>query len=157
MIHQFHNEQTNALFRLVYDEPVLDRIFYGRDHNDKLLTIAWNRGPDQVIKIDNIEYNFLVETHFRTQHQVKFYADQLFKSPKTLSNLFGLYNHKTPLFIIQDRVIMEAKRMMFYTDKTAKEIAYELGFDDAGTFGKFFKRHTGVSASDFRKLNVAGG
>lgn len=58
MTHQFYNEQTNALFKLVYDEPVLDRVFYGRDHKDKLLTIAWNRGADQVITIDNVAYNF---------------------------------------------------------------------------------------------------
>jgi AraC-like DNA-binding protein len=49
---------------------------------------------------------------------------------------------------------MEAKRLMFYTDRTAKEIAYELGFEDAGHFGKFFKRNTGLSTSEFKKMNV---
>ena len=58
MTHQYHNEQTNALFRLVYDELILDRNFYGRDYQDKLLTIAWNRGEDQKITIDNVVYNF---------------------------------------------------------------------------------------------------
>lgn len=111
-----------------------------------------------VEKLDIVrKYNFLVETHYRTQHQVRFYADQLNKSPKTLSNLFALYNHKSPLLIIQDRVIQEAKRLIFYTDKSAKEIAYELGFEDAGTFGKFFKRHTGMAASDFKRLNITTG
>src|SRR6202012_4472780 len=92
-------------------------------------------------KLDIVrKYNFLVESHYRTHRQVKFYADQLYKSPKTLSNLFALYNHKSPLLIIQERIIMEAKRLLFYTDKTAKEVAYELGFESPGHFGKFFKR-----------------
>ena len=62
MIHQLHNEQTNALFRLVYDELILDRNFYSRDYKEKLLTIAWNRGGDQVITIDNVAYNFPANT-----------------------------------------------------------------------------------------------
>lgn len=62
MTHQFHNAQTNALFKLVYEEQVLGRAFYGRDHRDKLLTIAWNRGADQVITIDNAAYNFPANT-----------------------------------------------------------------------------------------------
>ena len=130
----------------------------------RLIIIVTRLARDQFInekglpgeKLDIVrKYNFLVETHYRSQHQVKFYADQLYKSPKTLSNLFALYNHKSPLLIIQERVTMEAKRLLFYTDKSAKEIAYELGFEDAGTFGRFFKRHTGFATSDFKKKLIA--
>lgn len=282
MIHQFYNQQTKALFRLVYDQAILDRDFYGKDKAEKLLTIAWNRGTDQQIVIDNYpydfpantvhclmtsehfrfvdatsivawqfsrdfycvvdhdkevscvgfifygppqkmfirlgqndqrhiemilqmlqeefetydhiqgemmqvllkrliiivtrlakqqylnekelpsdkldiirQYNFLVETHYKREHQVKFYAEQLFKSPKTLSNLFALYNHKTPVSIIQERLASEAKRLFYYTDKTAKEIAYELGFESAAHFGKFFKRLTGQSVTEIKKINSA--
>lgn len=103
-------------------------------------------------KLDIIrKYNFLVETHYRKEHQVSFYAKQLFKSPKTLSNLFALYNHKSPLQVIQERIAQEATRLLLYTDKTAKETAYELGFEDPGHFGKFFKRLTGQSVTDIRK------
>jgi len=284
MIHQFYNNQTKALFRLVYDQPVLNRDFYGKDKEEKLLTIAWNRGADQQIVIDNYpydfpantihclmtsehfhfedatsivawqfsrdfycvvdhdkevscvgfifygppqkmfirlepndqrhiemllqmlqeefethdhiqgemmqvllkrliiivtrlakqqylnekelpgdkldivrQYNFLVETHYKKEHQVKFYAEQLFKSPKTLSNLFALYNHKSPVLIIQERLASEAKRLFYYTDKTAKEIAYELGFESAAHFGKFFKRLTGQSVTEIKKMNSRKG
>jgi len=108
-------------------------------------------------KLDIIrKYNFLVETHYKKEHQVSFYAEQLFKSPKTLSNLFALYNHKNPLQIIQDRLAQEAKRLFLYTDKSAKEIAFELGFEDAGHFGKFFKRLTGQSVTEIKKRNAQG-
>lgn len=278
MIQQFHQPQTKALFRLIYDESVFDRVFYGKDRRERLLTIAWNRGAAQRVTIDGVDYafpadtilclmvneafnfedpaaivawqfnrefycivnhdkevscvgflfygsaqrmfirlneqdqekivallqvfvdelemkdhiqgemlqvmlkrliiivtrlareqyinedelpaekldivrhyNFLVEQNFRKHHQVKFYAEQLNKSPKTLSNVFALYNHKSPLAIIQERIVEEAKRLLIYTNKPAKEIAYYLGFEDAGHFGKFFKRHTGLSPSEFGK------
>jgi AraC-like DNA-binding protein len=277
MIQQFQQRPTRALFRLVYDESAFDRIFYGKDRRERLLTIAWNRGAAQQVNIDNVDYefpantilclmvnesfhfedpssivawqfnrefycivnhdkevscvgflfygsaqrmfirlteqdrekiaslmqvfidelemkdhiqgemlqvmlkrliiivtrlakeqyinekelpgdkldivrhyNFLVEQNYRRQHQVKFYAEQLNRSPKTLSNLFALYNHKSPLMIIQERIVAEAKRLLIYTDKTSKEIAWFLGFGDAGHFGKFFKKQTGQSPSEFK-------
>lgn len=103
-------------------------------------------------KVDIIrQFNMLVENHYRTQHQVQFYAQELNKSPKTLSNLFSLYNSKSPLQIIQDRLILEAKRLFHYTDRSAKEIAGELGFEDAAHFSRFFKNQTDFSPSDFKK------
>jgi len=97
------------------------------------------------------EYNILVEKHFKELHQVKDYADLLFKSPKTLSNLFHQFGKKTPLSVIHERIILEAKRLLLYSDKTAEEIAYELGYKDAGHFSKFFKKHEGNSPNIFRK------
>ncbi|MFA5833647.1 MAG: helix-turn-helix domain-containing protein [Bacteroidota bacterium] len=91
------------------------------------------------------EFNFLVEHHFRKQHTVQFYADQLAKSSKTLSNLFKLYNDKSPLQVIHHRIALEAKRLINYTDKSIKEIAYDLGFEDAAHFSRFFKKQTGLN------------
>ncbi|MGY0041525.1 helix-turn-helix domain-containing protein [Pedobacter sp. NJ-S-72] len=81
---------------------------------------------------------------------MQFYAELLNRSPKTLSNLFAIYNHKSPLAVIQERIVLEAKRLLIYTDKSAKEIAYDLGFDDAAYFSNFFKKHNAFSPSDFR-------
>lgn len=96
------------------------------------------------------EYNILVEHHYKTQHQVAFYAEKLNKSPKTLSNYFAIYGTKTPQQLIHERILMEAKRLFYYTDKSAKEIAYELGFEDAAYFSSFFKKQTGISPTDFK-------
>ncbi len=102
-------------------------------------------------KIDLLrDFNLLVETHFKTEHSVSFYADKLFKSPKTLSNNFAKLN-TSPLQIIHERIILEAKRLLIYTDKTAKEIAYDIGFDDASHLSRLFKKHTSLSPSDFKK------
>lgn len=96
------------------------------------------------------EFNFLVEQHFKTEHSVSFYAEKLFKSPKTLSNNFAKLN-RSPLQIIHERIILEAKRLLTYTDKTAKEIAYEVGFEDASHLSRLFKKHTSTSPSEFKK------
>ncbi|MFD0792901.1 helix-turn-helix domain-containing protein [Mucilaginibacter litoreus] len=100
------------------------------------------------------KFNLLVENNYRTQHTVGYYAGELNKSPKTLSNLFALYNHKSPLAIIQDRIILEAKRLLIYTEKSAKEITFELGFEDAAYFSNLFKKHTGFSPTEFRQNKV---
>ena len=97
------------------------------------------------------EYNYLVESNFKTKHQVADYAEMLNKSPKTLSNLFKIYNEKSPLQIIQSRILLEARRLLRYSDKSIKEIAYEIGYDDIQAFSRFFKKAEGVSPSDFKK------
>lgn len=99
-------------------------------------------------------FNLLVEKHFRSEHSVQFYADQLNKSPKTLANIFPKYNQKPPLQIIQARIALEAKRLLSYTDKTVKEITYELGFEDPAYFATFFKRVTDQSPVEFRKMKL---
>jgi len=101
------------------------------------------------------QFNVQVDKHYKTDHQVQFYADLLNKSPKTLTNLFAQYNYRSPSQIIFDRIISEAKRLFYYTDKSAKEIGYELGFSDAAHFSRFFKNMTNQSTSGFRKNQPA--
>jgi len=96
------------------------------------------------------KFNLLVEKNFKSAHSVSFYADQLCKAPKTLSNLFAIFNQKAPSQIIQERIVVEAKRLLFYTDRSIKHITFELGFEDVAYFSNFFKKNTGVSPSDFR-------
>ena len=118
----------------------------------------------RLIKIENSEenipkpqydlvrqYHILVEQNFREKHQVADYAEMLFKSPKTLSNLFKKSGDKSPLKIINERIILEAKRLLFYSDKTAEEIGYEVGYSEPAHFSKFFKNQVGSPPSIFKK------
>jgi AraC-like DNA-binding protein len=105
-------------------------------------------GDEKVDLIRN--FSLLLESNFKTEHEVKFYAAALNKSPKTLSNFFAMCQVPSPLKLIHNRIILEAKRCLHYTNKTAKEIAYDLGFDNPEHFSRFFKANTGKSISVFR-------
>lgn len=126
----------------------------------RLIIIITRLAKSQYLNPQNLEenkfdlvrqFNLMVENHYRTEHEVQFYAAKLNKSPKTISNFFALYGYKTPLQIIQERVTLEAKRLFYYTDKTSKEIAYDLGFDDAAHFSRFFKNQTKQSPTEFKR------
>ncbi|CAK7003286.1 helix-turn-helix domain-containing protein [Parabacteroides sp. APC149_11_2_Y6] len=97
------------------------------------------------------QYYVLVDNHFKEKKQVQDYADLLFRSPKTLSNLFSSYGIPSPLRIIHERIEAEAKRLLLYTDKSAKEISEILGFEELAAFSRFFKKMTNESISDYRK------
>ena len=99
-------------------------------------------------------YNVLVEKFFREKHTVSDYALMLNKSPKTLTNYFGKYNNQTPLQVINQRILLEAKRLFLFSDKTSQEIAYELGFKEAGHFSKFFKKNEGCNPTEFKKKKL---
>ncbi|MFC6100422.1 AraC family transcriptional regulator [Olivibacter domesticus] len=105
--------------------------------------------PDE--KMDLIrKFSLILEGNFKKEHEVKFYAAALNKSPKTLSNTFALLKQPAPSVLIRNRIILEAKRYLHYTDKSAKEIAYELGFESPAHFSRFFKQQTGSNTSEFK-------
>lgn len=103
-------------------------------------------------QIDTIrKFNFLVDLHYKTKRKVSDYAEMLFKSPKTLSNLFSIYNQKSPQQIILDRLVLEAKRLIHFTNKQNQEIAFDLGFNDPAHFSRFFKKMTQMTPSEYRE------
>lgn len=107
-------------------------------------------------KVDIIRrFNILVEKNFREKHAVSDYADMMNKSPKTLSNLFKKYSEKTALTFINERILLEAKRLLLFSDKTSTEIAYELGYREPAHFSKFFKNKTGSSPIEFKKSSLS--
>lgn len=95
-------------------------------------------------------YYVLVDNYFREKKQVQDYAHMLHRSPKTLSNLFASYGLASPLRIIHERLDAEAKRLLLYSAKSAKEIASILGFEDTASFSRFFKNMEGESITEYR-------
>ena len=71
-------------------------------------------------------------------------------STKTLYNNVMEVAHITPLQMIDNRIILESKRMLKYTGLRVTEIAYQLGFNDPSYFVKFFKKQTGCLPLEFR-------
>lgn len=98
------------------------------------------------------QFNLLLEVHFRNQHEVQFYAQTMNKSPKTLTNLFSLCNYPPPSELIRRRIILEAKRYLYFTERSAKEVAECLGFASAAHFSRWFKAGTGLNFSKSKVL-----
>lgn len=92
----------------------------------------------------------LVDKHFRKIHAVSDYADRLFVSPKSIAKRLKANGYPTPTEIIRERIVLEAKRDLRYTQKTVKEIAFDLGFDDPAYFTRYFKKAENDSPLAYR-------
>jgi len=109
----------------------------------------------QVDAIDNGLYSsFLrqLEESYKVHHEVVFYANALNVTPRQLSDHCKQQTGKLPKYVVEERLILEAKRYLAFSHQSVKSIAFDLGYDDPSYFSKVFKRHTGYSPKDFRFL-----
>lgn len=98
-----------------------------------------------------VRFRQSLEHHYRSMHTVKEYAAHLNVSTKTLTNCVYESSHSTPLTLINDRIVLEAKRQLLHSSLKVKEIAFQLGFEDPSYFIKFFKRYVGSLPAEFRE------
>jgi YesN/AraC family two-component response regulator len=91
-----------------------------------------------------------IETHFKTKHSASDYADLLNISAKALAKLTKTHFNKTLTDLISERIIIEAKRELYLTNKAVREIAYELGYIDEYYFSRFFKNNADISPQAYR-------
>ncbi|UKB79427.1 helix-turn-helix domain-containing protein [Chryseobacterium sp. MEBOG07] len=102
------------------------------------------------------DFSRYLEIHFREKHNVADYAELLHIAPKTLTHKFKNLNLDSPNQLIINRILLEAKRLLFYTDKPVKEIAYDLGYEDPAYFNRLFTNKTGSTPSNFKKNYSSG-
>ncbi len=97
-------------------------------------------------------YNFysLLEAEYRKERSVIYFANRLCISPKHLSMVVKKVSGRTASDWIDEYVILEAKQMLRSTSLTVQEISRELNFANQSFFGKYFKKHVGVSPSEYR-------
>ncbi len=93
----------------------------------------------------------LLFEHCREQHVVTFYAEKLFITPQYLSLILKELTGKSANKWIDDALIVEAKMLLKAPQATVQQVADTLHFSDQSTFGKFFKKHMGVSPMEYRK------
>ena len=113
---------------------------------------AIERKPDSENKEPYILHDLkeAIEIHFKTKHTASDYADMLNISAKALARITKTHFNKTISNLIAERIIIEAKRELYLTNKPIKEIAYELGYEDEYYFSRFFKTNADVSPQLYR-------
>jgi AraC-like DNA-binding protein len=93
----------------------------------------------------------LVTQYYATERKAQFYADKMGVSLQYLSTTVKQVTGKNILDIISYVVIMDAKSKLKSTNMTIQEISYSLNFPNASFFGKYFKRHVGMTPLEFRE------
>ena len=95
-------------------------------------------------------YQAKINESFRHLKEVGDYAAELNISAGHLSEVIKMQSGKPAIKHIHERLVLEARRLLFHTDHSLKEIAYELGFSDASYFNRFFKRETALTPAAYR-------
>ncbi len=98
-----------------------------------------------------LKFKKLVEEHILKQNSVYFYAEQLCVSNKYLIEIVKKSCGKTPHEIIDEALLKEAHILLSDTSLSITQIAYKLQFNSSSAFGRFFKKHTSISPSEYRK------
>jgi len=101
------------------------------------------------------KFTLLVDEHYKEKHHVADYAELLFMAPKTISHKFKRLNLPQPNDVIKNRILLEAKRLLVHTNLTAKEVGYELGYEDPAYFSRLFVQKSGETPSAFRAKFLA--
>lgn len=97
-----------------------------------------------------LKFSQLIRENIRQYRTVQFYADQLCVSNKYLIEIIKKSSGKTPHEVIDEALLKEAYVMLGNPDLTISEIAFQLQFNSTSAFGRFFKKHTSFSPSEYR-------
>lgn len=141
---QAHRDMLDAYLRMFLIEALR------RNDNKAKPSTDERDDPNRLVG----EFIALVDKHFHKVHAVADYAEMLHVSPKSIAKRLNATGYKTPTEIIRDRIVLEAKRDLRFTQKSVKEIAFDLGFDDPAYFTRYFKKSANESPQAYRATHL---
>ena len=100
------------------------------------------------------EFGNLLEKHANSHHNVAFYADKLCITPYYLSTITAEVMQDTPKGLIDKQIIMQMKTILQTTNTPLKKLAEDLNFEDTSYMSRFFRRHAGLSPSEYRNCHI---
>ncbi|TSD67389.1 helix-turn-helix domain-containing protein [Inquilinus sp. KBS0705] len=135
---EWHNQMLTSWLRVLV-------IYLSRMYTDQF-------GESRITPSHNLlkSYQQLITEHYTDTHDVAAYANQLNISPGYLNDVVKQQSGKTAISHIHNRLVVEAKRRLLHTHLSVKQIADELGFEDAAYFNRFFKRLAGDTPVSYR-------
>ena len=144
------HEQSEAQYGNQEMLRLLARILLLELHRNAIRKNAIKPNEQSVSERLFVKFRNLLEQEYTHLHLVSEYAERLDVSTKTLTNAVKSVTGQTPLEYINERLLLDSKRLLRFSDLMVKEIAFQLGFNDPSNFVKFFKRQTGYLPSDFQ-------
>ena len=161
--NQFHQltQYASEIDKLFHSDTMMKKLSIGAFL--KLFLIACNNvcaaSPLEIDAVNSINHTIrtfkdLVNKYYKAQHSAAFYANQMNVSADHLNRLIKSSIGKTVKEYIQSRITIEAKRLIYFSQLTNKEIGFELGFDEPANFSAFFKNCTGYSPSHFKQNEI---
>lgn len=149
-------------FNLLKKEFNMQDLFNQKDIIKSLLTVLISKAENlkqrqSKTSIDSSKlnlfqnFNSLIEIHFSESRNASFYANKLAISYKHLNSICKELMNKTAKNVIDDFVVLQAKRKLINTSIKSNELAYKLGFEDPTNFTKYFKNQTGLTPNSFIK------
>lgn len=155
--------KTKQLFEKIAEEASLSKTYHKHILRNGIIELLYrmNRLEKSCLKKEKKsgsqsnrlfnEFKDMVEEQYKEKKKVKEYAEMLHVTPKHLSEVIKKESGQTALEYIHGCILRQAKNQLTHTDRSAKEIAYYLGFNTPSQFGRFFKRKIGQSPIQFRK------
>ena len=117
-----------------------------QQHPEELEAVPDSTEPFILQKLKN-----MIEANFKSKHSASDYAELLNITPKALAKITKSHFNKTMTNLIAERIIIEAKRELYLTNKSVKEIAFDLGYEDEHYFSRFFKNKADISPTVYRE------
>lgn len=108
-------------------------------------------GSDQQKKMKVTLFKKLINDHFISHEPLSFYAERLNISPNHLNAICKKHGGRTASELVNERLLLECKRLLYATDLSIKEISFQLGFADVPYFNRFFKKRAGKTPLAYRE------
>lgn len=144
-IHEYQTKDKHILRAILYEVlMLLERAYKEAMLSDDLLSHQINQHVNDFIH--------LVDKHFKLNRSIQFYADQLCISSNYLNELTKKIIGINAKQYIQNKVVLEAKRLLNYTTYSVSEIAYSLNYNNPSYFIRFFHNQVGTTPSEYRKI-----
>ena len=140
--HVFYQETIKLALLMFFAD--LGNLFFSK--KEYHITAALSRKEELFA-----DFQTLLREHCKKQHNVKFYAGKLCITTQYLSSILKEQSGRSASQWIQEALIIEAKGLLKSPRINVQQVADKLNFPDQSTFGKFFKKHTGLSPMAFRK------
>ncbi|MBM7420257.1 MULTISPECIES: helix-turn-helix domain-containing protein [Chryseobacterium] len=149
--------EFNAIRKEIHSEMIFPELINARVRLLALMINLWVEeiyGKSVLVHHNNLAFRFhsLLQNYYKTEKSVSFYAKELCITPNYLGVICRKQYKISPLEFIKERIILEAKKLLHSSDKSIKEIAFELGFQNFSHFSYFFRTQTGMTPKNYRSV-----